>query len=639
MKNIGNREGFMSKNQIREINAKHGFDYLGKSRRYGLLWQKQNIRIRTSAADASGDFQVCCETMVPYKSKDILHFLVSGEERPTSSLRVMEDQILIKDIARSSGDYEKIVTWASNLDILVQDDDLLDKLKEFISPFPKTSYTAEQIEEKVLRLLGRRLQQLVAVQVHAASYTLSAYLDAMGVPRVYEVKPVCLLGVSERMRTLGFLMENATRLKGAVVIVNMDILVQEDLSYTVFMASFQSLNQLPEYGCGRFILCHSVDARMENNPVPCISLPDIYRSAYSPMLERAGIPMKVSTLHALPCLMKTGLTQREIISELEEESKLLQSDDVSGMCLLEDGLPTDESADTGPSIGELRLMANNLFERHVAGHAEILPNLIQTLLTWHLLRINKPLVLSFCGPSGTGKNHICRVIAMLIRRLLNTSSEQYVPFNAGNLVGRTGLWALTGVQAGLKGMHSKGILETIGTGGVLSIDEMDKVSSQNDMQDFLVSVLEDGTFRNGHGRLIRLPRCVIVLTMNAGPDASGENCREIGFVKTIDKDKVKEHYRDYFERSIHPALRGRISRSYFFGYLSREELIQLGVKELNNLQERFVHFIDGAWPIPDNEAAVRLLADTLDVKLGARGMLHAVEGLWNDAFDAVCKTF
>jgi len=279
----------------------------------------------------------------------------------------------------------------------------------------------------------------------------------------------------------------------------------------------------------------------------------------------------------------------------------------------------------------------------VAGHDEIKRKLARSIALWMAQGESAgPMVLAFAGPSGVGKNMIAHALAEVLAGpdFMALPRAHYVTINMG-VPGEQKHWSLTGVGAGHVGAERKGLLEASCElpGYVVTFDEVDKsVAGMSDPQGFLVNILENHGFRNGHGVWVPLAKGILILTMNCGADADHERFKPIGFqdADTADARKkwVSERYRQYYETRILAPLRGRIQQVFFFGELTPDELFDLAVRELKRC-----HAADAAaglrWRRFAPEKTARELLASLDPSQGARELNRAITRFHEQMLDSL----
>ena len=622
----------MTTNGIMTLMEQNRFSHIRAIQR-GDIWGRDDIRM-TTEFNNSKTCALECRIILPFREK-ILDLAIPNEtaSNPPRVTKSGDKLILIRN-ADNMEELEMVVTWAANIAALTggTNRESLDKFHDGTTPLPCLHYTGEGINNECLELLSNRLKSTRALQISSDLGSLSVYLDKFNTQPIFEIKPV-LLSCNEK-NTLTDLLETASSLQGAITLINMEVLEKDDKILSACLAVFSRLNMLPEHSGGRIILYHPANGKMEQNALPSMRLPNIYRPVFQKELKANNMEATPSMLSYLSLRHNNHVPAQQAVEEAAEEIRL-RPKQVDRVSTIELKRPYCPARNFSRSFAEeQRKIASNLLEENLTGHDEIKSGLIKTLMAYLLIGLNRPLVLAFCGPSGVGKNLLSLIIAHIFWNFFKTSEPQYIQFNTAAVISRWDLQKLTGVQAGLKGMEKVGLLEKFAStpGGVISFDELDKGGSDSPCQDFLYELLDTGVFINGHGDTIKLPRCVIVLTMNAGKEELYQKAgTATGFIAPTEKDAVSSHYRRFLNTSLLPALRGRIDKAFFFNHLTAKELFSIGIKEL----ERIQHTLEGAgiaWPATNNEETVRRIVEKIDKRLGARGVVRAVETLAGDLF-------
>ena len=210
----------------------------------------------------------------------------------------------------------------------------------------------------------------------------------------------------------------------------------------------------------------------------------------------------------------------------------------------------------------------------------------------------------FCGPTGVGKTHLCRSLALEMfgseRDLIKLDMSEYSEkFSVSRLIGS---------PPGYVGFDEGGQLtEQVRKKPhcVVLFDEIEK--AHPDIYNMLLQILEDGVLTDSSGRKVSFTNTVVVLTSNTG---TGE-ASALGFnsLQSAQRDKINGRIKETFR----PELLGRLDEIVIFNELVREDLCHISELLLNELKKRVAEN-DGALEI--NENVCEVLADKCKGKPG-----------------------
>jgi ATP-dependent Clp protease ATP-binding subunit ClpA len=134
------------------------------------------------------------------------------------------------------------------------------------------------------------------------------------------------------------------------------------------------------------------------------------------------------------------------------------------------------------------------------------------------------MVLLFCGPPGVGKTETARAL----QRAMSGNPNDMLRFNcAAELAEAHSIARLVGAPAGYVGYDQGGMLTdalAANPARVILLDEFDKAHEQ--IAKAVLSILEDGSLRDGRGRDVDFSQCIIIITSNFGSDRLMEVMRD-----------------------------------------------------------------------------------------------------------------
>lgn len=607
---------------VQRIALQNGFAIVSSPHERTEVYEKQGVRLKINRLGPAS-YPLQCEFLIVNQEK-LLPFVLPHGGAASGAIVFCGEQIRCTAVATNSKEYQAIVWHLNNLLALINDEKLSQECINQLSPLPQLDALGDHLDPAVMHLLRQRLGQFRCLRLFSTNaQTLVSYISALGVRQAYEVKPWLLTGC-QYTHDICRLLEKVSPLNETLVVVNLDL--PDERSLATYFALGERLNMLPEFTGARILLCHSKEGTGQAASLPFIRLPDLLVAKHGSMLDETGIQADQNNLITAEKLLASGMSAEVTIKNLKESARLDKPANV-----IEHSLRFDRPRQRQTARSTLTTMvpaAEAIFQKHLVGHQKMGQEMVALLSFWFMLA-QPPLCLAFIGPSGTGKNHTGELIAKILQGWFETERPHVVSYNAGSHVGRNSIWNLTGTQKGLVFSEEPGLLHTLRDGSVLCFDEVDKLlHGQADLQDFLISLLDDNTWRDGHGTLHRLPQCVILLTMNAGMDAAGEQMKQFGFSGTpvSTEKRVQACYREFFEKNIHPALRGRIQKPFFFPPLREKDLLELGRRGLAAAQNE-IEQLGLRWPLADIEQAARELMRASDRTLGARGIKSQVEAM------------
>ena len=594
-----------------DILGKYGFIEV-KSGDGFVVCENNGVRVKVGLRD--GISMLACEIALPNKTELLPFFL--GRSFKSSDINVVGPHIHVSNEVDMT-QFEDIVIHAANAATL--HDKKNANLQEILRPLFLPAEWNVKINPELVALLKERLSAFRALLFECDLTTLIAYIAALKV-QAFEIESGAL--VKNVVAVMSALEQCA--LHGTIIMLNLNMLDEPSRNAAIHAAEKQL--HYPSFHGSRFVYL-ATNFTLRGHSVPVIQLPGVFTGAKEALVD-AGLSTDSNTVSEVGLMTSVhGIRMDAAIESIVRKSRMCRAslDNTTDLRLDKTYRPRPLAA--GASMSSVYGNIHALFRKYVVGHHKIVQELSATLAGWHVLGDTPVLLLLFSGPSGTGKNHIAEVMSVCLAELFGVSSH-YVSFNCGSMVDKYSLWQLTGVQAGLKGMEKNGILENLPAGGVISFDEVDKVAGgEDDIQNFLIQLLDNGGFRNGFGEWKKAPPSVIVLTMNAGRFAEDERCQKMGFGGTNRGGSAIDHYKDAYEKKLLPALRGRIQKTFFFDYLRREDIKEIALRELDRLMPDFRR-LKAEWPL-DNEKEAQEIADTSDVALGAREVRNRILDIKN----------
>jgi ATP-dependent Clp protease ATP-binding subunit ClpA len=279
---------------------------------------------------------------------------------------------------------------------------------------------------------------------------------------------------------------------------------------------------------------------------------------------------------------------------------------------------------TGISIEQLsQKQAANLetletkMKLQVFGQDEALNKVIDKILISRagLKSLNKPVgSFLFIGPTGCGKTETARTLA-------TTLGTQLIRFDMSEYQEKHSIAKLIGSPPGYVGYEDSHM------GGGLFINEIEKQphavvlfdeveKAHQDVTNMLLQVMDYGTVTGSNGKKADCRNLILILTTNAGAQASEKN--QIGF-GAQEKDYTDSDLKKFFA----PEFRNRLDAVIKFTRLSREvveQIVKKFIDELNS-QLKDKNIVSAA----NNETVKWLAKRGYDRKMGARPLARLID--------------
>ena len=203
----------------------------------------------------------------------------------------------------------------------------------------------------------------------------------------------------------------------------------------------------------------------------------------------------------------------------------------------------------------------------------------------------------FLGTTGVGKTELAKALA---EYLFNTEDAiiriDMSEYQEAHTVSR-----LVGAPPGYVGYEEGGQLtEKVRRKpySVVLVDEIEK--AHPDVFNILLQVLDDGRLTDNKGRVTDFKNTIIIMTSNLGSNIIEENYDK-GLMNHADmEDVTKEEVMALLRKTIRPEFLNRIDEILMFKQLSKAEIHQIVLMQLNNLKEKLekndlkVRFTDDA---------------------------------------------
>jgi ATP-dependent Clp protease ATP-binding subunit ClpA len=222
----------------------------------------------------------------------------------------------------------------------------------------------------------------------------------------------------------------------------------------------------------------------------------------------------------------------------------------------------------------------------------------------------------FAGPTGVGKTELVKVLADDLFK----EPESLIRLDMSEFMEKHAVSRIVGAPPGYVGYDEAGQLtEKIRRRpySVILFDEIEK--AHPDVLNILLQVLDDGKITDAQGRAVNFENTVIVMTTNAGSEASSSIS---GFAERRD-ERAKDRTERALSTFLRPEFINRIDEIITFRHLDRADFIKIADIMLGKLKS---HLADAGTRLVYGEDVLEYIADrSYSDKYGARNMKRFIE--------------
>lgn len=281
-------------------------------------------------------------------------------------------------------------------------------------------------------------------------------------------------------------------------------------------------------------------------------------------------------------------------------------------------------------LAMLRKLETRL-DRHIVGQNQAIQSVSRAIRRSRsgISAKNRPVgSFIFMGPSGVGKTELARVLA----REVFGGDDALIKIDMSEFGEKHTTAKLIGAPAGYVGYDDDAsLLEKVRRKphSVVLFDEIEK--AHRDVFHLLLQILEDGSLRDSHGRLIDFTNTIIILTSNLGAEAMREES-QLGFQSTDQKgsdqlQKVHERNSQAAQASLKKFMRPEIINRFddivTFQALSRRDVGKIFDRMIGELSQRLVRQGLGISIIP--AAKRHLIGAGFSADHGVRPLRRVIE--------------
>ena len=223
----------------------------------------------------------------------------------------------------------------------------------------------------------------------------------------------------------------------------------------------------------------------------------------------------------------------------------------------------------------------------------------------------KPVSFIFAGPTGVGKTELVKVLSSE----LFDSPETLIRLDMSEFMEKFSVSRIIGAPPGYVGYDEAGQLtEKIRRKpySVVLFDEIEK--AHPDVMNILLQILDDGRVTDAQGRTVNFENTVIVMTTNAGSEASSSSAGFSANTHETDSQRTEKALSSF----LRPEFINRVDEIVVFNRLTKENFVKIASLMLDELKgalkERDINFV--YTPSVANAIAERSFSE----KFGARNM-------------------
>ena len=253
----------------------------------------------------------------------------------------------------------------------------------------------------------------------------------------------------------------------------------------------------------------------------------------------------------------------------------LTSQDVHQMFFRQKGLVTQEK---NSSFADMETQLNS----RITGQKKAVQAMASALKRWQagFKKDDRPIAtFMFCGPTGVGKTHSCKVLA----DVMFPGRNAFVRIDCSEYTDRNNISKLIGSPPGYVGYDEGGRFEkeiTAHSSCVVLFDEIEK--AHTDLHNLLLQAMDNGFVTTSRGKKISFRNCVIVFTSNAAAGLSDRQS-DLGFEKSgmaeINSHTVNTALTSVFSKEF----LGRINSIVYFEKLTEQSVRTLVEKALQSV--------------------------------------------------------
>ncbi|MGQ9819516.1 MAG: AAA family ATPase, partial [Candidatus Kapaibacteriales bacterium] len=239
--------------------------------------------------------------------------------------------------------------------------------------------------------------------------------------------------------------------------------------------------------------------------------------------------------------------------------------------------------------------------------------------------VNRPIgSFIFLGSTGVGKTELARALA----EFLFDDENAMVRIDMSEYMEKFSVSRLVGAPPGYVGYEEGGQLtEAVRRRpySVVLLDEIEK--AHPDVFNILLQVLDDGRLTDSKGRVVNFKNTIVIMTSNLGTEIIQEKLAEINEandnIKSIIWKNLRDEVFELLKKRLRPEFLNRIDDIIVFKPLTKQEIKQIAVLQLNKVVEKLK---SNSINLVYEQPAIDLISTLgFDPQYGARPLKRAVQ--------------
>lgn len=315
--------------------------------------------------------------------------------------------------------------------------------------------------------------------------------------------------------------------------------------------------------------------------------------------------------------------EREAIKKMKSPDKSIKVSlqDVYQAVGKRSGVPLES---IGSSDLEKLRNLNSILPTKVIGQEKAIREIVMSLQknSLGIRDPQKPIAsLLFVGPTGSGKTHLCKVLA----KEFFGSENALIKYDMSEYGEKHEITKLTGASASYVGYEDEPGFELVRKHpySVVLFDEIEKAARE--VYQIFLSILDEGYVTLGNGTKVNFKNTIIVFTGNIGTKELALFGGGLGYGnsgnKVPDKERKDSIIQKSIEKTFAPEFINRLSKTVIFDNLGKPELIKIIDLEISKLSSRIK---ESKISLKVSKALKEFIVSECDPKYGARDLQRGV---------------